>query len=183
MESHSQALDHLTSKIDNFDHRLQQVEHTGVLNHATSDTANETMVANEPAPKRKPELEDHRTAPHKLILLWPSVKPLLENAKVEHGESYVMEAEDRGILRIYTRGEGIDEHDGTQPGGPASPARSDDSDSAAPSPPEGLWGTGLPNTPSSGDVRRTEQYYEGGLKPDGSLDLDMATPSAHQALR
>lgn len=174
MESHSQALDHLTSKIDSFDHRLQQVEHSGALHHATSDTATETIMADEPAPKRKAELEDHRTAPHKLILLWPSVKPLLQNAKVEHGESYVMEAEDRGILRIYTRGEGIDEHDGTQPGGPASPARSDDSESAAPSPPEGLWGTGLPNTPNS-DVRRTEPFCEGGLKPDGSLDLDMAT--------
>lgn len=172
MEAHSDALSNLTLKIDSFDERLLRVEHNDA--YATAgDSPPEPTLAEEPPPKRKPELEDHRTAPHKLILLWPSVKPLLEEAKVEHGESYVMEAEDRGILRIYTRGEGIDEHDGTQPGGPASPARSEDSENGAPSPPEGLWGTGLPHTPGS-DMRRPE-LCEGGLKPDGSLDLDMAT--------
>lgn len=94
----------------------------------------------------KPELDDHRTAPHKLLLLWPSVKLLLSAANVKLNDGYVMEAEDRGILRFYTRGEGIDEHDGTQPGGLASPTRSEVSgtEGSAPTPPEGLWGTGFP---------------------------------------
>ena len=136
-------------------------------------------TAVEPA-KQMPELDDHRTAPHKLILLWPSVKPLLIDAHVDVNDSYVMEAEDRGILRIWTRGEGIDEYDGTQPGGPASPALSDDTGEShmnAPSPPHNLWGTGFPHTPSS-DMSRSEPYLLGGLKPDGTLDLDVATINA-----
>lgn len=135
---------------------------------------NEMSITEEPV-RRKPILEDHRTAPHKLILLWPSVGPLLREAGVNVSDSYVMEAEDRGVLRIFTRGEGIDEHDGTQAGGPASPARSEDSaDASAPTPPEGLWGTGFPQTPNS-EIRRSEPFGAGGLKPDGSLDLEVAT--------
>jgi hypothetical protein len=176
MENHTAALAHLTSKIDDFDHRLRRVEHTGL--HVPGDIAErEPSIAEETA-KQIPLLDDHRTAPHKLILLWPSVKPLLKDAGVDISDSYVMEAEDRGILRIWTRGEGIDEHDGTQPGGPASPAQSEDSgEGSAPSPPYGVWGTGFPQTPMS-DVSRSEPYTNGGLKPDGTLDLEVSTINA-----
>lgn len=137
--------------------------------------ADNEVTMSDNAVKKKGILEDHRTAPHKLILLWPSVGPLLRSANVNVSDSYVMEAEDRGVLRIYTRGEGIDEHDGTQAGGPASPARSEDSgEGSAATPPEGLWGTGFPQTPNS-EIRRSEPFGVGGLKPDGSLDLEVGT--------
>ena len=151
------------------DDRVEPVPHPSV-----AGAESELSMTEEPV-RRKPLLEDHRTAPHKLILLWPSVGPLLSEAAVNVSDGYVMEAEDRGVLRIYTRGEGIDEHDGTQAGGPASPARSEDSgEGSAPTPPDGLWGTGFPQTPNS-DIRRSEPFGAGGLKPDGSLDLEVGT--------
>ena len=171
MESHTQALSDLKAKMDNFDQRLRRVEHAGI--QPVTGAENDSMVVE--AIKRKPEIDDHRTAPHKLMLLWPSIAALLKDTNVNIGHGYVMEAEDRGILRIHSRGEGIDEHDGTQPGGPGSPARSDESSDGTPaSPPEGLWGTGMPQTPLS-DIRRSDSYCWGGLKPDGSLDLDPTT--------
>lgn len=173
MEAHTAGLSQLTNKIDNIDARLRRVEHAS--SHAVAGAEPQPSLQDEPA-KRKPELDDHRTAPHKLLLLWPSVQALLQAADVHLNDGYVMEAEDRGILRLYTRGEGIDEHDGTQPGGPASPARSEESggEGNAPSPPQGLWGTGFPQTPMS-EPKRSEPYTWGGLKPDNSLDLDVNT--------
>ncbi|KAK5119423.1 hypothetical protein LTR85_007523 [Meristemomyces frigidus] len=175
MEAHTSGLSQLASRFDNFDARLRRLESANP--QAVEGPERQPSPQEEPV-KQKTELDDHRTAPHKLLLLWPSVQPLLSAADVNLNDGYVMEAEDRGILRLYTRGEGIDEHDGTQPGGPASPAQSEDSggDSNinAPTPPEGLWGVGLPQTPSS-DIRRSEPYSWGGLKPDNSLDLDINT--------
>lgn len=178
METHSQSLATLNSKIEGFDGRLRYLEQTG--SHAALSAESHPSPQEEQShPKRKPVLDDHRTPPHKLLLLWPSVKPLLDAADVHLNDGYVMEAEDRGILRLYTRGEGIDEHDGTQPGGPASPARSEDSGGEinAPSPLQGLWGIGLPPAPIA-DIRRSEPYTWGGLKPDNSLDLDVNTINA-----
>ena len=177
MESHSAALTNLTSKMDDFDRRLRRVEHAGFQAVGSVGSEPEPLIM-DGVVERKSELDDHRTAPHKLILLWPSVWPLLQDAGVDVRNTYVMEAEDRGILRIWTRGEGIDEHDGTQPGGPASPARSEESgEGSAATPPEGLWGTGFPQTPMS-DIRRSDPYAVGGLKPDGSPDLDVGTINA-----
>jgi hypothetical protein len=180
MENHTQSLSNLSNKMDDMDRRVRRMEqanHTGVQAVppvTTADTESMDGVL-----QQRSELDDHRTAPHKLILLWPSVWPLLQDAGVNVNNTYVMEAEDRGILRIWTRGEGIDEHDGTQPGGPASPARSEESGegSNAATPPDGLWGTGFPQTPIS-DIRRSDPYTLGGLKPDGSLDLDVSTINA-----
>lgn len=124
--------------------------------------------------ERKPAVDEHRTAPHKLILLWPSVGHLLAEAGITVNDGYVMEAEDRGVLRLYGVGEGIDEHDGTQPGGPASPARSEDSasDHNAPTPPEGIWGRGFTGySHTSTKTSRSYLYTAGGLRPDECLDL------------
>lgn len=174
MEAHTTGLQTLTAKMDGFDARLRRLEQANP--HAMSGAQIQTSPPDRSSIKGKTHMDDHRTAPHKLLLLWPSVRPLLRAADVGLSESYVMEAEDRGILRLYTRGEGIDEHDGTQPGGPASPARSEESgvEVNAPTPPDGLWGIGFPQTPSS-DIRRSEPYSWGGLKPDNSLDLDVGT--------
>lgn len=180
MEAHSDGLKELTSKIDSFEQRLRRVEqHNAQQNESTtshSSAAEPAIMDDREPPRRKPELDDHRTAPHKLLLLWPSVRPLLRAANVEHNDGYVMEAEDRGVLRLWTRGEGIDENDGTQPGGPASPARSDESGEGAASTPhaDGLWGHGFPSTPNS-EARRSEPYGAGGLKANGEVDLDAGT--------
>ncbi|KAF2763949.1 hypothetical protein EJ03DRAFT_283087 [Teratosphaeria nubilosa] len=177
MEAHATGLSALNSKVEGLDHRLRQLE------QARLPAPQMSIMESEPNPhdealRRKSQLKDHRTAPHKLLLLWPSVSTLLRAADVNLNEGYVMEAEDRGILRLYTRGEGIDEHDGTQPGGPASPARSDESggEVLALTPPEGLWGCGFPQTPQS-ELRRSEPSW-GGLKPDNTLDLDVSTINA-----
>lgn len=204
MEQHTAGLDALTSKIDSFETRLRRVEngdvkqqsqqlqtnHVNHVHHAkpsnrrdrndhTSAGAEsyETMRPEELAGRPRAGKEEHRTAPHKLLLLWPTIKPLLTAAGVEYNDGYVMEAEDRGILRLWTKGEGIDENDGTQPGGPASPARSDEnSPEGGPGPTpyiDGRWGIGFPSTPSSG---RSDHYTGvGGLKPNGDIDLDTAT--------
>nr|POE78025.1 hypothetical protein CFP56_09666 [Quercus suber] len=130
----------------------------------------------DPSQVRNPALGDHRTAPHKLLMLWPSVQMLLLTANDNSSESYVMSAEDRGVLRLYTRGESsLDDIEGLQPTGPASPARSEESGEGAPTPPEGLWGIGLTGTPGSNVARRSDCQPVGGLKSDGSLDLDAHT--------
>ncbi|KAM0714710.1 hypothetical protein Q7P37_009759 [Cladosporium fusiforme] len=164
----------ISAKIANFDERLRRMEQQRIK--PSPAVQEQPPDEEEPTPKRKQELDDHRTAPHKLILLWPNVRPLLQEANVDVNDGYVMEAEDRGVLRLYGRGEGIEEQDGTQPGGPASPARSEDSMSNdAPSPPEGVWGCGLPAYAYPNAETRSHPYTAGGLKPDGTLDLDAAT--------
>ncbi|KXT04056.1 hypothetical protein AC578_4909 [Pseudocercospora eumusae] len=193
MRSHAENLATLSTKIDGFEERLHRVEqgaqqsrqsnHMNQSNHTLggaenefSGAENERMIEDVAQPNPKPDWDDHRTAPHKLLLLWPSVRPLLRTAGVEHNDGYVMEAEDRGVLRLWTRGEGIDENDGTQPGGPASPARSDESGEAgnAPTPQaDGIWGSGFPSTP--GSDRRSEPLGAGGLKANGEVDLDANT--------
>jgi hypothetical protein len=161
----------LDTKLSVFDDRLRRTEQC----RSSPIASSEPSEPEEPAPKRKQELDDHRTAPHKLIVLWPSVRPLLQEAKVDVNDGYVMEAEDRGVLLLYGRGEGIEEQDGTQPGGPASPAHSEDSFSDVPSAPEGIWGCGLPTYAYPASESRSHSYTVGGLKPDGTLDLDQTS--------
>jgi hypothetical protein len=164
----------LATRLSAFDDRLRRIEQQRIKSSSVSPPS-ELSEPEEPASKRKQELDDHRTAPHKLILLWPSVRPLLQEAKVDVTDNYVMRAEERGVLRLYGRGEGTEEQDGTQPGGPASPARSEDSFSDAPSPIEGIWGCGLPACAYPTVDSGSHSYTEGGLKPDGTLDLDEST--------
>ena len=112
MESHTQSLSSLCNKMDDMDRRvrrMKQTNHTGAqtvppLNNADINSMDGVL-------QQRSELDDHRTAPHKLILLWPSVWSLLQDAGVNVNNTYVMKAEDRGILRIWTKGEGVDEHD------------------------------------------------------------------------
>jgi hypothetical protein len=163
----------LATRMSGFDDRLRRMEQKRIKSSPVAPS--EHSEPEEPAPKRKQELDDHRTAPHKLILLWPSAGLVLQEAGVDFNDGYVMEAEDRGVLRMYGRGEGIEEQDGTQPGGPAIPVRSEDSFSDALSPPEGIWGCGLPAYAYPTADSRSHPYTAGGLKPDGTLDLDQST--------
>ena len=161
----------LDTKLSVLDYRLRGMEQ----HRSTPIAPSEHSEPKERAPKRKQEVDDHRTAPHKLILLWPSVRPLLQEANVDVNDGYVMEAEDRGVLRLYGRGEGIEEQDGTHPGGSASLAHSENSLSDEPSPPAGIWGCGLPAYAYPTYGPRPHPYTAGGLRPDGTLDLDQAT--------
>lgn len=182
LENILQCNTELKTQNSELDSRLRRIEqqHIGAASTVPGKErqALQETEDDETPVKRKPAVDDHRTAPHKLILLWPSVGPLLAEAGVTVNDGYVMEAEDRGVLRLYGRGEGIDEQDGTQPGGPASPARSEDSasDHNAPTPPEGIWGRGFTAYSHMGtETSRSYPYTAGGLRPDGSLDLDEKT--------
>lgn len=145
METMQSGLDAVMSRFEIFDRRIASLEKPKPQPASTK----ETYPLRPEEPDREAGLagvKDHRLAPHKLILLWPSVGPLLEAAKCNVDELYVMEAEERGVLRLHTSGEGDgeDEQDGTQPGGPASPARSEESgDVSAATPPRGRWSTTL----------------------------------------
>lgn len=164
----------LTDTVTNMDQRLRNIE-TGRNGGVEMATQEEASLADEP--KRKHDLDDHRTAPHKLLLLWPSIRPLLREAGVPYSDGYVMEAEDRGIIRLFGKGESIDQGDGTQRGvAPGSPAHSDNSsESNPPTPsPEGGWGTGFTSS-TNVEIKRSEPHSAGGLRPDGSLDLDIRT--------
>jgi len=102
MDAQTTGLDALTSKMDEFHARLRRME------QSNANTSAQAVAGADPEDRPKKPGE-HRTAPHKLLLLWPSVQPLLNAASVTNNDGYVMEAEDRGILRLFSRGEGIDE--------------------------------------------------------------------------
>jgi Fungal Zn(2)-Cys(6) binuclear cluster domain len=108
----------------------------------------------------------HSTAAQNL-LLWPYIMKL----GVQSNPDYVMELEEqRGILRLYGRGEGHDKMDGSQ--GPASPADSSSSSRAedSPSPPaESLWGYGFRPPYLSNYALLADN--PGGLNPDGTLNF------------
>jgi hypothetical protein len=161
------------SRLDSFGNGLARLEQQLIERTAAAQSGPSELA--EPRPERKQRLDDHRTAPHNLILLWPSVRPLLQQAHIDVNDGYVAEAENRGILRLYGRGEGIDDQDGTQPGSPASPAHSEDGFSHVPSPPEGIWGGGLHTYALPNAELRSHPHTAGGLKSDGTLDLDAGT--------
>lgn len=189
MQSYSQHLEALTVKIDSLEARLcpgkqnsrhseQQRDCETHVDHPGGAEAEKKKITEDSTRRlREPERDGHRTAPHKLLLLWPSVHSLLRTAGVEHHQDCVKEAEERDLLRLWTRGEGIDEHDSTEPGGPASPACGDESSEAghAESPrASGLWGVGSPSIPNS-DSRRSEPYGTGGLCANNEVNLDINT--------
>lgn len=122
----------------------------------------------------------HTTAAQHL-LLWPSIREF----GLASDPDYVMMAEEqRGILRLYGRGEGHDKLDGAM--GPVSPAASSSSPRTddSPSPPaESLWGHGFRppyplNHGASGD-------HPGGLNTDGTpnYDPDLVDKYFHSYMR
>ncbi|KAJ9653027.1 hypothetical protein H2201_009181 [Coniosporium apollinis] len=118
---------------------------------------------------------DHTTAAHQLLTQWTRVmQPFFKGTGVDN-EHYVMRLElGRGVLRPYGWGEGDDLGGGHQLG---SPAGSSDRDtySPAPSPREGLWGTGLSPPDPNVEVKRSDPELAGDLNPSGSLKLDKPT--------
>lgn len=122
---------------------------------------------------------EHTTAAHKL-LLWPSIRRLL--GPKEFDEDYVMRLEEeRGLIRVYGRGEGDDRSDyDRNAGSPAtnssSPSWEDDyTQGASPNLP---WGTGLPTTTTTAQPRPRDQLV-GGLDEFGQLNTDPDTVRKH----
>jgi hypothetical protein len=128
---------------------------------------------------------DHTTPAHKLFEDWTAMHEWYKGSeylqKMKSSgrpiSDYPMQLEqERGLLRPWGFGEGLDLNDGAQ--GPGSPESSNESDASSPAPgKEGLWGhppldKASPRTVngslSSGD-------HVGGLGPDGRPDFTVAT--------
>jgi hypothetical protein len=77
--------------------------------------------------------------------------------------------QERGLLRVWGVGEGVDFNDGAQ--GPGTPESSNESDASSLAPgKEGLWGhppTDHNNPSTSTTWEHPHPGYEGGLGPDG----------------
>jgi hypothetical protein len=129
---------------------------------------------------------DHSTPAHKLFAEWPHIKEWSQGIEyldklTKNGRDisdYPMQLEqDRGLLRPWGIGEGLDLNDGAQ--GPGSPEGSNDSDAPSPAPgKEGLWGyppldKSSPGTMNSSTPREYSSHA-GGLGPDGRPDFRSA---------
>ncbi|KAK4981821.1 hypothetical protein LTR66_009681 [Elasticomyces elasticus] len=123
------------------------------------------------------ELDDHSTAPHKLLSLWPSMAAFhRETAVYGSSNEYVIEGEEsRGLLRLHGRGEGPDREERSQ-ADPASPAHSNESEDSSPAGDDHMWGTGYSPAPMHHhEIKRSEPQGPGGYNMDGSLKLDEKT--------
>ena len=116
---------------------------------------------------------EHTTAAHRL-LRWPSIKALLIHRGM-FSEDYVMEMEkNKGLLRLYGRGQGrdtsdVNQHVAASPATSSTSGRSEESVRSPSSPPEGLWGTSFFT-----NTARPENH-PGGLNIDGTLKIDPRT--------
>ncbi|KAH7080687.1 hypothetical protein FB567DRAFT_110659 [Paraphoma chrysanthemicola] len=132
-------------------------------------------------PKEKSGLQsDHKTPAHILLTEWQSMAEFTDGIEALHRlkesghgiADYPMQLEqERGLLRVWGVGEGVDFNDGAQ--GPGSPESSNESDASSPAPgKEGLWGHPPTdhNSPST-STPREHPGYEGGLGPDGRPDF------------
>lgn len=119
--------------------------------------------------------KSHTTAAHRLLDLWPCMDSFKDPNTYRSDYAFFLERE-RGNLRPFGRGEGVDV------GAPSAPNRpghvtmanspSEEPNSPAPSPPEGVWGT-LATGPIPGiDGKRADQANLGGANPDGSLNVE-----------
>jgi hypothetical protein len=144
----------------------------------------DTSRTTNPRPIERVGLQsDHTTPAHKLFEDWSLMKDwprgveylqkLTENGRAV--SDYPMQLEqDRGLLRPWGVGEGLDLNDGAQ--GPGSPESSNDSDAPSPAPGrEGLWGHPPSDhaSPSTMNSSAPREYPEmvGGLGPDGRPDF------------
>ncbi|KAL9602108.1 MAG: hypothetical protein Q9219_002104 [cf. Caloplaca sp. 3 TL-2023] len=131
---------------------------------------------------------EHATAAHRL-LHWPSIHDIVHRSKlirqISLGPDYVMAMEqDKGVMRLYGRGQGRESTSdaygsppGANPPGGNSPSssvstRSDDRSSPAPSPSEGLWGTG--SVPATNHEKQS-YLTTNGARSENLLDIHPRT--------
>ena len=136
---------------------LKHLDQSPGGSHLTSSSENTVpAVSSEPTKESKDKqlTIEHATAAHKL-LRWPQIAALVRRSpaltQLAANDDYVMRLEeDKGVMRVFGKGQGRDTGDGGEPG-PQSPAPSNTSkgsdestDSGSPrTPPEGLWGFGF----------------------------------------
>ncbi|GAB7348360.1 hypothetical protein MBLNU459_g6801t1 [Dothideomycetes sp. NU459] len=104
--------------------------------------------------KENTNFAGHSTAVHNVLLLWPSIDPLLANTCIGDQRDYVIQAEERCLLRLYGRGEKPSQ-DGVVIGA-ASPAYGSGSDDFGVSPPDGY-------APSEVETRRSDPMSDAAL--------------------
>lgn len=130
---------------------------------------------------------DHTTAAHTMLMDWPAMRLFVKNV-ISSGTDYPREQEEnRGILKLYGRGEGVDLFDGAHGSIPASGTGNDRSSAASSSPPpssssssssyeSNSWGTGFTAPTTGADYHRSVlQHNWGGLNIDGTIKLDART--------
>lgn len=138
-----------------------------------ADMSDDSMIKDEDDGELSIPVE-HTTAAHKL-LLWPSIRRLLAPKEID--EDYVMRLEEeRGLIRVYGRGEGDDRSDyeraaASSPSttNSSSPNWEDDYHTQGASP-NGPWGTGLPA--HTGTTSHRPGGNVGGLDENGQLNTD-----------
>ncbi|KAK3669141.1 hypothetical protein LTR78_010981 [Recurvomyces mirabilis] len=157
MQAHASGLQCMATQMGNVEARLQHMEE--LSKRFSAKLESEALVEDHDAVRLRSELDDHRTAPHKLIRYWPSIRPILQAAGVNYSDNYVRDLEDRSMLSLYTPG-GVDDY------ATRSSSRS--------------------RTPTSdADVCESPVTYSepqtvlspvwGDLRPDDSLQLDVET--------
>lgn len=157
MQAHASGLQRMATQIGNVEARLQQMEELSKLYGAKLDS--EALIEDHDVVRPRSELDDHRTAPHKLMRYWPSIRSILQAAGLNYSDSYVRELEDRGILSLYTAG-GTDDH-----------ATRSSSRSRTPTSDVDVYGT--PAT--LGEAEPVSSPAWGDLRADDSLQLDVDT--------
>lgn len=137
-------MEQILAEMKSLDKRMSNLEKTKSSDtpksvRVDSPTLDSSESTTSGAPRResledRPELGEHTTAAHKLLLRWPSIHPFIENKKLNVQDNYAMKGEDRGLLRLY--GVGERSRDDLVAIGAASPAQSANSDEFIPSPPD-----------------------------------------------
>ncbi|KAF2022955.1 C6 zinc finger domain-containing protein, partial [Setomelanomma holmii] len=126
---------------------------------------------------------EHTTPAHKLLELWASMKGFTEGVEYLHWliqagqviSEYPLQVEqERGLLRVWGHGEGLDCYDGAQ--GHGRPESSHDTNAASPAPRRedlsGHWPTNV-TSPSilNTSTAREHPVCNGGHGPDGRPDF------------
>ncbi|KAI1104510.1 hypothetical protein F4804DRAFT_188787 [Jackrogersella minutella] len=148
--------------------------------HATLQEANDDDMEEHPGPivtPGRPAMPPNHTTLAGLLLKWPSIKRmvhhLMEAEKIFHPDEYpIRQEQQRGIIRIFGRGEGFDQDirasdKETPPDHTMTDVLDDCSDVASPSPMGEAWGQVGSLTPPPG-----VEYRGGVVNVDGNPDWD-----------
>ncbi|KAK4551119.1 hypothetical protein LTR86_011307 [Recurvomyces mirabilis] len=157
VQTHNLALKDFGTQLGKVEAHLRSMEESSRIVCAKLET--EAPVEDHDVVRPRSELEDHRTAPHRLMRYWPSIGSLLKGAGFDYSDDYVRDVEDRGTLSLYTAGE-LDDHAAISSRRSLTSTSATDTyeSSATFGEPQQVWSTG-----------------RGDLKPDGSLQLDTET--------
>ncbi|EKG09014.1 hypothetical protein MPH_14010 [Macrophomina phaseolina MS6] len=112
-----------------------------------------------------------------MLMDWSAMQPFFKDV-IPYGTNYPREQEEnRGLLKLYGRGEGEDLYDGARGGSPAAEGTEDGVVStSAPSPGTSSWGIGFTAPFTGADIHQSGyQHNWGGLNPDGTLKIDVWT--------